>query len=244
MPATRHRRSAILLALVLLSALQACADEPATPDLKIGKLAVGKVLVLGNSITLHGPLASIGWEGNWGMAASAEEKDFVHLLVAKIAKQSGGQPKVMVKNIADFERNLSAYKVVDELKGELAFKPLLVVLAIGENVAALTTDEQKAAFAKAVSDLIATLKKQCDPTIFVRSNFWADAAKDTILKKAAEDAGAIFIDIGKLGSDEKNYARSERKIEHAGVAGHPGDRGMQAIADAIWSSIERQAASR
>ena len=61
------------------------------------------------------------------------------------------------------------------------------------------------------------------------------------MKKVCEDAGDLFIDNDKLGGDESNYARSERKIEHAGVAGHPGDKGMQAIADTLWSAIQKQA---
>ena len=61
------------------------------------------------------------------------------------------------------------------------------------------------------------------------------------MKKAFDDAGAVFVDNCKLGGDESNYARSERKIEHAGVAGHPGDKGMQAIADTLWSAIQKQA---
>ena len=39
-----------------------------------------RVLFVGNSITLHGPRPQIGWTNNWGMAASARDKDYVHLL--------------------------------------------------------------------------------------------------------------------------------------------------------------------
>ena len=39
-----------------------------------------KVLYLGHSMTRHGPSQKIGWTNDWGMAASAREKDYAHLV--------------------------------------------------------------------------------------------------------------------------------------------------------------------
>lgn len=235
-----HVISSLLSAVVVLSPVTVGLGE----DLKIGKLPVGKVLFLGKSITLHGPAPKIGWEGNWGMAASTQEKDFVHVLSTKIAAAAGGQPVVKIRNIADFERQLSAYDVSAGLKDELSLQPDLIIIAIGENVSALNTDGAKTTFKKAFTGLLQELKKQGKPTIVVRSSFWANPAKDEILQNVCEEAGGIFVDNRKLGADETNYARAERKFEHAGVAAHPGDKGMQSIANALWLAIEKQGSSK
>ncbi|RLS46129.1 MAG: SGNH/GDSL hydrolase family protein [Planctomycetota bacterium] len=214
---------------------------PAAKELRVGALRVGRVLFLGNSITLHGPAPKIGWTGNWGMAASSLEKDYVHVLTAQIAKAAGGMPEVKAKNIADFERNLDAFNVTEGLKDELEFQADLIIVAIGENSAALATDEAKLRFKTSFDKLLAELKRHGNPTLIVRSQFWADAAKDERMKQACLDAGGTFVDISKLGADEANFARSERKFEHAGVAGHPGDKGMQALADELWKAIQKRA---
>lgn len=243
--------AALGMVLGMVSLMECQADEqadsaakaaPVVKELRVGNLRVNKVLFLGNSITLHGPAPKIGWNGNWGMAASALEKDYVHLLTAQIAKAADGKPEVMVKNIADFERNLDAYNLAEGLKNELAFQPDLIIVAIGENASALTTDEAKDRFKTSFSRLLAELKTQGNPTLIVRSQFWADAAKDERMKQACLDAGGAFVDISKLGKDEANYARSEQKFEHAGVAGHPGDKGMQALSDELWKAIRQQGA--
>jgi hypothetical protein len=232
---------AIVVAIISVVASAQDAAKAVKTELKIGKLPVSRILFLGNSITLHGPAPKIGWDGNWGMAATAQEKDFVHLLTAKIAKEAGGQPEIKIKNIADFERQPGTYDVRVGLKDELALQPNVVVIAIGENVAALSTDEAKATFKQAFAGLLQELKKSGSPTIFVRSSFWANPAKDEILQSVCQEAGGIFVDNRKLGADEANYARAERKIEHAGVAAHPGDKGMHAIADALWLELQKQA---
>ena len=39
-----------------------------------------RLLIVGNSITRHGPKKDIGWNGDWGMAADSPDKDYVHIL--------------------------------------------------------------------------------------------------------------------------------------------------------------------
>lgn len=199
--------------------------------------AAEKVLILGNSITRHGPSSKIGWTTDWGMAASAREKDFVHLVTSSLAKTTGTSPKVMIRNIAGFERQNGTYDPDAKLKDVIEFGADLIIVAIGENVPRLDSDKSKAQFAKSFRKLLTCLKSENNPTLIVRSCFWANQAKDEILRQGCGDAGGIFVDISKLGKDESNYARSEREFQHQGVAAHPGDRGMQAIATAILKAI-------
>ena len=227
--------AAALVLGTLIATVRADAPETA-PATKFQK-----VLFLGNSITLHGPAPKIGWVGNWGMAASAPEKDFVHIVTRSLAKSSGAEPETMVKNIATFERQHANYDLKTNLKEAFEFRADLVIVAIGENVPQLKSEESKAQFADSLGELLQGLKASSRPTIVVRSCFWANQAKDQILKQACQDVDGIFVDIGPLGKDESNYARSERDFAHKGVAAHPGDNGMQAIADAILNAINSQA---
>jgi hypothetical protein len=230
-----------LLVFLVASPLVIRADDRPTVKPRIGSLPAAKVLFLGNSITLHGPAPEIGWTGNWGMAASAEEKDYVHQLTADIARAAGAKPEIRVRNIADFERGYDTYDVVKGFQAERQFQADLIIVAIGENVRNLGNDTEKAAFAAAFARLLAELKQHGDPAIFVRSSFWPSAAKDEIMRKASADAGVTFVEIERLGRDKSNAASSEREFSNAGVANHPGDRGMRAIADAIFTAIQKRA---
>ena len=124
------------------------------------------------------------------------------------------------------------------MKDLFAFDPDLVVLAIGENVPALGSEDAKAQFKAGVMKILGCALARRHPLVVVRSSFWPDATKDELLRQAAQEADAIFVDAGPLGREAANAARSERSFSHEGVAGHPGDRGMQALADATQRPVE------
>jgi len=196
-----------------------------------------KVLFLGNSITKHGPKADIDWSGNWGMAATVEANDYVHLVTKALTEKADAAPEVMVKNIADFERAYAGYDVAAKMRDAIEFKADLIILAIGENVPGLKTAEDKAKLQTSLTTLLRALKGERQPTILVRSCFWANAAKDEALQQACTAVGGVYVNISSLSKDEANYGRSERPYKHAGVANHPGDKGMAAIASALVKAV-------
>ena len=150
---TRRGVAATIFSLAI-ACLPVMGRFPKREDgLKVGTLRVGKILFLGNSITLHGPAPEIGWTGNWGMAATARETDYVHQLLKRISKEAGGVPKVLIRNIADFERNQTDFNIREGLKEELAFEADVVILAIGENAPSPKTDEVRKRFEEALRGL-------------------------------------------------------------------------------------------
>ena len=62
-----------------------------------------RIMFVGNSITLHGILPSIGWHNEWGMAASKQENDYVHILMAKI-NEIASDSQYCICQVAEWER--------------------------------------------------------------------------------------------------------------------------------------------
>ena len=67
--------------------------------------------------------------------------------------------------------------------------------------------------------------------------FWADKDKNRIFTEVALETGSSIVDLSHLGGglEPLNFAHSENKYSHAGVAAHPGDYGMANIAKVIFS---------
>ena len=167
----------------------------AVPEVEVS--AIRKILFLGNSITLHGPNADIGWSGNWGMAASSQDKDYAHLLTSDLAHRTGSTPEILVRNIADFERNYASYDVHAQMEELFAFDADLVVLAIGENAPPLGSEEAKSQFKAGVLKILRFALARRHPLVVVRSCFWADPAKDELLSQACQEVNGIWVNAGE-----------------------------------------------
>ena len=195
-----------------------------------------RVLFLGNSITLHGSLPKIGWTNVWGMAASAKEKDFVHLVTRGIEAKTGRKADLRVRNLADFERNFRTWSPAENLKAEVAFGPDYLVIALGENAPNLPTQDDRLAYRKAFKDLLGVFMdgRTERPNTVMRGVFWPNAAKDHEMAHVASDYAVPFVR-ADFGSDPSMTAKG--LFWHDGVQGHPGDKGMTAIADLILEAF-------
>lgn len=193
---------------------------------------VEKLLVVGDSITKHGPNAKLGWEGNWGMAASSEEKDYVHLFLALLAESQGGKvPELLVG--AEGGGTLAAQAAqCDRFK---AFGADLAIVQMGEND---NKDVNEAGFQHPYEAILEAIKAGNPKARILCAAVWTppngSPSKDEMIRKACEKFGAVFVDLGAANAEPANMAGSENRFTHKGVNWHPGDRGMQAYADALW----------
>ena len=193
-----------------------------------------RILITGNSILKHGPNTSLGWNGNYGMAASSENNDFAHLIMQKVREIHPNAVFCLVQ-AAQWERGFDDEGILDKYAPAPDFRPDVVIYRLGENV----TEDYLAQheLLPAINSYLRFLTSKCDDVKYVfTTNFWKNEAVDNATRAAAQAKGVEAIEIGHLGSDDIYKAKG--LFSHSGVANHPGDKGMEAIADAIWTQLE------
>lgn len=215
----------------LLRRIVEMADSPGGE----GDARAPRVLFLGNSITGTGPANR--WDGTWGMCASWPEKDYVHLVVRELERTSGARVSWRRRNLAEWERNLASYDLRKNLADEIAFKPMVVVIALGENVLSSKTEADRALFARKLRELAKAFAAP-GVRIVIRSTFWPRPLLDGVMKDVASELGAAYVDLSDAGRDETLKALGSSDDE--AVAAHPGDRGMRFIADRISAAIRNR----
>jgi hypothetical protein len=186
------------------------------------------VLILGNSITYTAANPSLGWNGSWGMAATAADSDYVHRLTVKF-QQINNNCKVTALDILPFEPDFATYNLDSALLTYKNTNPDLVIIRIGEDV----PDGFDTALFDTKYAALVNYFKASNPNvkIFAAGSFWAGKdAVDAIMKKYSP-----FLSLSYLSSDPTN--ESYGLYSSPGIEQHPSNKGMKAISDAIWPQL-------
>ena len=221
----------LLLSLCGIAAAQLRGDG--LSDLK----SIHKIIFLGDSITRSTPDAKLKWPGDWGMAASAADKDYVHLFLAQLAAAHGAPapaPEAWV-----FREG--GGKISDKLPFADkigAFKADLALVQLGENDKDVTVE----AFQQPYEKLLAAVRAGNPKARILCAGVWGiwpngDQTKNKMIRAVCKKYGASFADLGAAYADPGNRVLSENRFTDAAVNWHPGDGGMAAYAEAFWKAF-------
>ena len=199
-------------------------------------------LVIGNSIAEHGKCRY--WPARYGMAASAIDKDFVHLVEQKLAPYG---VVATVVNMANFE--MMSYDRAESLAlldKALLKKYDLVIIQLGENTREYETFEEDLLD---MMNYVTESQGRNVPTIFL-GNFWQNDELDNIKKRVCQRIKSAYIDLKDIQNNEQymagigyqvhDFNGNIYSVNHKGVALHPNDRAMEVIANRIVDRIKFQ----
>ena len=208
-----------------------------------------KLMTYGNSIHKQEPDSSLGWNGNWGMAASSEDKDYVHQLIRMLGEKYGEENITWVigSGNGNFENDLSngteGQDWTQYLKGltecAAAEKPDIITVQYGENTRtgnagyAGTQEGYRDGFIQFVQ----MLKKGApDVLVLITTPFWGGDAKINAAKAAASTLNIPIAELAPLTTDE-NEALDGPDEWSASVKNYPGDLGMLRIAEEMYKKL-------
>ena len=192
-----------------------------------------RIMFVGNSITLHGILPSIGWYNECGMAASKKENDYVHILMEMINKVIPDS-KFCICQVAEWERNYKDGELKHSLFQDARnFNADIIVARFIENCPKDSFDSS--IFKKEFDSIIAFLNKSQKAKIILTTGFWRHPGDNVIIEYAKEN-NLSCVELGDLG--EREEMKAIGFFEHSGVANHPGDLGMKNIAERIFNVIK------
>lgn len=194
---------------------------------------VKRLLFLGNSITLHDAKPDIGWYHEHGMAASAPEKDYVHLVMTKCNEMADDMAYCVCQG-AEWERRYqNGDKVFPLYESARLFHADIAVMRLIENCPAVGFCAD--AFQENLRCLLQYLAPLSSAQWILTTGFWRHPG-DSAIADLAKELHLPLVTLGDLG--ERDEMKALGLFAHEGVANHPGDLGMQHIADRIFAAIK------
>lgn len=218
---TQYANFLFILFLILF---QSCKTEETKQTIKI--------LFIGNSITHHVQASQIGWFGDWGMAASSRDNDYVHQLIKMLEDNyPNKQFDFKEQNVADWELNFS--KDLNSYSDIINYESDVLIIRLGENVPEYYAQLNN--YSDALEKLVSFYKTNTT-SVIVTGNFWESKYKDNVQKQIAEKNNYYYVALSDLSNDKNNMALEE--YDNYDVGKHPSDKGMKEIAIKIFNCIK------
>jgi len=235
---------------------ESCGTNMYVDNISVTKFKAGEgdpntftVFCIGNSVLQHGPNDSLGWYGNYGMAASAEDKDYYSVMQQLLKADF---PDIKTEwyrhNASALERAITDSMTVSYKENIMAAfgpkvmqtVPDVVTMQFGENTPRANVTAES--FAYAVEQCI-DFCRSVNPDVKIILSTLAIGSESDIRSQGMKIAGANKgVPVVNLSQYSTNDYKAIGLFEHAGVAGHPGDKGMQKIGEEFYSVLKVYAA--
>jgi hypothetical protein len=139
----------------------------------------------------------------------------------------------MVRQASSWERGHAKEDALDDFSREHEFGADVVILRFMENVPKDTDMEN---FERCYNEFIDHICPKGSQLIFT-TTVWKSDVKNQLTEKIAAERGAPVVDLLEIGRHDDMMAIG--LFEHHGVSIHPGDKGMQYIADEIYEVLKK-----
>ena len=197
------------------------------------------VLFVGNSITRHAPKREIGWLHDWGMAASCEENDYVHVTV-RLIEEKLGPVNFATACCGEWERHYwEDESRLADWQSARDFCADILIIRIGENIYGLRERLAEEPLYAHYDRMVKFFRSNEGAQVIVTDNFWEDFGINADIGRVAQENGYAFVRIGDLGARDVDDYKAVKEYEHGGVAIHPNDEGMRRIAERIAAAVKK-----
>lgn len=198
-----------------------------------------KVLFIGNSLLF-------GF-GTFGMCASDSKHDYYYY-VTQYLKQfhpDGTYDKLLGSTYETCETKEAAKGWIEDNINTRATDYDLVIVQLGDNI---NNDARNELFKTSCKDLLVGIRNHMPNARVVWAGEWySRAARQEIIATSCAETGSTFIDISDLAVIQANKGAignvitrdngTTFTVDNSGVASHPGDKGMKAIADRMIEKL-------
>lgn len=197
-----------------------------------------KILFIGNSL-LNG-------HGSFGMSALNSKNDYYYHVMQHLKQFN---PDVVSKKIpgSPWEGSEEKSKATEWITKNIHTQDSdydMVIVQLGDNV---NTEAKNEVFKTSCKELLQAIRKHMPKARVVWAGAWySNTTKQEIMAKACEETGCKFINIrdlnttenqGRIGDTITRDDGSTFTVTSSGVASHPGNKGMKAIADRLIEQL-------